>query len=157
MNKENWNHENLICKLPHCRCMQQSPCSNHHYSDECFSMPKESIEWEKECCCGKNGICKSLGDTLKLILEVHWEDREKLKELDNVIREHIASAVEAREREILNAIIDKCEKTKKEPLPTMIPSACKSMSHYRERCAGFLSGILVCRNIIRSIINPSKE
>ena len=35
--KEKWNFENLICKLPHCKCMQQSPCSNHHYSDECFS------------------------------------------------------------------------------------------------------------------------
>ena len=50
--KEKWNFENLICKLPHCRCMQQSPCSNHHYSDECFSThdhsQSESIEWEKQ-------------------------------------------------------------------------------------------------------------
>ncbi len=50
--KEKLNFENLICKLPHCKCMQQFPCSNHHYSDECFSTndhsKSESIEWEKE-------------------------------------------------------------------------------------------------------------
>ena len=50
--KEKWNFENLICKLPHCRCMQQFPCSNHHYSDECFSTndhsKSEIIEWEKD-------------------------------------------------------------------------------------------------------------
>lgn len=26
----------LICNLPHCRCMQESPCGNHHYVDSCY-------------------------------------------------------------------------------------------------------------------------
>ena len=47
--KEKWNFENLICKLPHCRCMQQFPCSNHHYSDECFSTNDHSKSESIEC------------------------------------------------------------------------------------------------------------
>ena len=84
--KEKWNFENLICKLPHCRCMQQSPCSNHHYSDECFSThdhsQSESIEWEKQFDENFSGLYEYMA-------------------LKSFIREAITTAVAKREQEIL--------------------------------------------------------
>ncbi len=90
--KEKWNFENLICKLPHCRCMQQSPCTNHHYSDECFSTiehsQSESIEWEKEF--DSKYIRGDFGDVNEK------DDVVPLKALKDFIRDAITTAVAKR-------------------------------------------------------------
>ncbi len=103
--KEKLNFENLICKLPHCKCMQQFPCSNHHYSDECFSTndhsKSESIEWKdreyefevltsyESPYAGKSSI-------------QHQAYREGASKMFDVLLPHlkqaITTAVEARER-----------------------------------------------------------
>ncbi len=92
--KEKLNFENLICKLPHCKCMQQFPCSNHHYSDECFSTndhsKSESIEWEKDLSFRFDTWLKLYPGTPTIgEIEEWWLES---------LRISITTAVEARER-----------------------------------------------------------
>lgn len=55
---------------------------------ETHTVKEEEKDNYGKCSCDGKGICKKLGDVLKLILEVNWSEDVKLKEMDKVITEH---------------------------------------------------------------------
>ena len=63
-----------------------------------------------KCSCDGKGICKKLGDVLKLILEVNWSEDVKLKEMDKVITEHYFTQQSNSEEEECRCTCQRCGK-----------------------------------------------
>lgn len=71
----------LICKLPHCRCMNLGGnCSSHHYKDDCFEEDKKiSIELSLQEHTMITAIL--MMHTTGLIVEIHPDKRPMLHEI----------------------------------------------------------------------------
>lgn len=84
-------------------------------------------------------------------------DGEEVRPLLHQIYSFFSSSNDRVVEEIASLIQEKYEDKKKEPLPNIIPMACPSRSHYKERRQGVLSGILIARDIILSLIQPKED
>ena len=109
------------CMKAHCKCMQLSPCSNHHYSD---CRPTEPVieDWEKEFD-EKFGIGYF---SLRTLLEIR-------KHFKAFIRQTRLSLLEDLEREL---------ESKKE-IPAVIP-------HHSPYLSGLNAGLQVGVDVVRS-------
>ena len=110
------------------------------------------LEWFKRL---EPDMCKACAFYNKTIKEIktqlntiHKKKREQAENIDKI--------VEVREKEVAQRVATECIKKlletyndkKSEPLPTIIPRACPSRSHYKERRQGFLSGLLIAKEAI---------
>jgi len=78
-------------------------------------------------------------------------DSNMIKNLKSFVKSVHSSAVEETKKADIEIIQKYYEKKKIEPLPTMRPKASPSLSHYKERTQGFLSGLLVAKDLLSNL------
>lgn len=87
------HNESKEPKISHANpnCLDSSRCRPHgEEGPVSYQEPKalEEKDTHGSCACDEKGICKKLGDVLKIVIESNWPDEVKLKETDKVITEH---------------------------------------------------------------------
>ena len=77
--------------------------------------------------------------------------------IDAALLSEIDRAVEATVGEMRNEIQKRYSKEKKDGMPSFIPKASPSRSHYYERRQGFMSGLLVADDLLQKLSSLNEK